>query len=52
MYETPPRAKPSNIAYNGAVIGADFLLNIVIKAVIKPAIKPPIINIGDVIVYE
>ena len=29
-----------------------ILLIIVINAVMKPAIKPPIINVGEVIVYE
>ena len=52
MYEMPPKAKPSKIAYKGAVIGANFLLKIVIIAVIKPAIAPPIKSTGELIVYE
>ena len=48
----PPRAKPSKIAYRGAVIGATFLLKIVIIAVIKPAKAPPIKSIGEFILYE
>ena len=42
MYETDPNKSPSNIAYNGTVIGAHVFLKIVIKAKTNPP-KPPII---------